>query len=224
MALSSQEITHVINCCNRDIVPDPNYTRTNQYESEWFISYFSFLGNPSLQKQLGEAFYQARFNYKLMSVLQLPVLKYKGIVKFQIIQYAAICEAILDHTINLYFKNESRSTFSDKEYMNFPNALSITTQISYENEKLYICKQKIREKPLKLVRIDRKTSFAVSKNIISQDIKEKVDALYDLRNNVHIIKSAEANYHPKLKEAKEAFLLMQQFVAEVSNFYLANRI
>ena len=219
MALTNQERSRVINCCNRDIVPDPNFNRDDQYISDWFVEYFSYTNNQSLKKQLGEAFYQARFNYKMMNVLQLPLYKQRGIVKFQIIQYASICEAILDYTITSFFKAELKSTFFDVEYTNFPNALSNNTEITNLGEKLFVCKKKTREKPLKFVRIGDKTDFAVRKLIISNDIKLKVDALYDLRNNVHILKATEVEYYPKLKEAKEAFLLMQEFVQQTKNYF-----
>lgn len=70
--------------------------------------------------------------------------------------------------------------------------------------------------------MDYKTKFAVKHGIISQATKDSVDALYDLRNNIHILKAANSQYSPKLKEAKEAFLLMQSFIDEVKIFYSNN--
>lgn len=91
MALDKKLITQVIGFCNRDLVPDEQFkSGATPYPINWFTDYFSFLENPKLQKYLGEAYYQARFLYKLMNGLRLPIAKHRAIVRFQIIQYASI--------------------------------------------------------------------------------------------------------------------------------------
>ena len=72
----------MIKYCNRDLVPDQNYSPDNQYHNEWFISYFSFLRDPQVEKQLGDAFYQARFVYKLTSLACHA--------DFQVVSYIAV--------------------------------------------------------------------------------------------------------------------------------------
>ena len=47
-----------------------------------------------------------------MNALNLPLAKQKGIVKFQIVQYASICEAVLDMAITKYFKEDAEKEFS----------------------------------------------------------------------------------------------------------------
>ena len=75
--------------------------RTREIPAEViFVSFDSALGY--FTNSVTDAFYQARFMYKLMNALNLPLAKQKGIVKFQIIQYASICEAILDMAITKY--------------------------------------------------------------------------------------------------------------------------
>ena len=219
MALSKDTITSVIGFCNRDLVPDQTFDSENQYHSEWFVSYFDFLADPSVASQLGDAFYQARFMYKLMSALNLPLAKQKGIVKFQIVQYASICEAVLDMAIIKYFKEDAEETLSVLELVKYPNAVSADTKITCGGTPLILCKTKKKKGDLKRTRVDFKTKYAVSKGLISQSTKDLVDNLYDLRNNIHILKAANSQYTPKLREAKDAFLLMQTFVGEIKNYY-----
>ena len=219
MALSKDTITSVIVFCNRDLVPDQTFDSENQYHNEWFVSYFDFLADPSVASQLGDAFYQARFMYKLMNALNLPLAKQKGIVKFQIVQYASICEAVLDMAIIKYFKEDAEETLSVLEFVKHHNAVSIDTKITCGGTPLVLCKTKKKKGDLKRTRVDFKTKYAVSKGLISQSTKDLVDNLYDLRNNIHILKAANSQYTPKLKEAKDAFLLMQTFVEEIKNYY-----
>lgn len=111
MTLEKETITDVIRFCNRDLVPDPDFRPADQFHNDWFIQYFSFIGNTAVETKLGDAFYQARFMYKLMSALRLPLAKQKGIVKFQIVQYASICEAVLDMAISNFLKRMQRKNF-----------------------------------------------------------------------------------------------------------------
>ena len=60
MPLEKETITDVIRFCNRDLVPDPDFRPADQFHNEWFIQYFSFIGNTAVENQLGDAFYQAR--------------------------------------------------------------------------------------------------------------------------------------------------------------------
>lgn len=222
MLLSKDTITEVIRFCNRDLVPDHEFDATTQFHNEWFKDYFSFLGSPNVEEQLGDAFYQARFMYKLMNALNLPLNKYKGIVKFQIIQYASICEAVLDMAINRFFREDTEKTFAVSEFVKYSNAVSVDTKITCGGTQLFLCKSKTKKGVLKRTRIDKRTEYAVTKGIISQKTKDAFDGLYDLRNNIHIIKAADSQYVPKLKEAKEAFSLMQTFVDEIRDYYITH--
>ena len=218
--LSKEVIVDVIKHCNNGIVPDAKYNcNRQQFESAWFEDYFNFIDETGLRTQLGDAFYQARFMYKIMSNLKLSLAKYKGIVKFQILQYASICEAVLDYTISKFFKDEAETFFAVNELKKDGNALASDVKISKSGKTLYLCYEKTNKGILKRTRADHKSKFAVDKGIISEAIKCRFDQLYDLRNNIHILKAAETGYIPKLKEAKEAFLLMQEFVDSVKDFF-----
>lgn len=219
MKLTRDIITKVISCCNRDLVPDSNFKESDGYHSDWFKSYFSFLNKEPIAKHLGEAFYQARFTYKLMASLRLPVFKHSAMVKFQIIQYASICEALLQEAIETYYKSDFEKRYAIKEYILCSNAVSKDVKITNAQGQLYMCKLKEKKADIKRERIDHKTEFACEKGIISKDTKDNLDKLYDLRNNIHILKAVQNNYVPKLYESKNAFLLMQKMVEEVKKYY-----
>lgn len=219
MELSHDTITSVIRYCNRDLVPDSEFDPTSTHHNDWFVQYFSFIGDTKVEAQLGDAFYHARFVYKLMSALRLPLAKHKGIVKFQIVQYASICEAVLDMAISRFFKEDAGERFSVSELTKVPNALAVDIKITQGNTNLLLCKAKKKRGDLKRTRIDFKTEYAVGKGLLSQATKDSFDRLYNLRNNIHILKAADSQYIPKLSEAKEAFILMQTLVGEIKTYY-----
>lgn len=130
MDISKETIVDIIKYCNRDLVPDSSFDHKSQYHSDWFREYFSFLKKGEEAEHLGEAFYQARFIYKIMSALKLPLRKQSGIVKFQIVQYASICEAVMDITIYEFFKSEAEQEFSCNEYRCYNNAISKKRKLS----------------------------------------------------------------------------------------------
>ena len=66
-ALKRETITEVIRYCNRDLVPDKSFRADEDYPSNWFIEYFDFIDDSKIKQQLGDAYYQARFLYKLMA-------------------------------------------------------------------------------------------------------------------------------------------------------------
>ncbi len=218
--LDKKIATAVVNYCNKDIVPDGEFNSDIQYESEWFEEYFSFLNDEKLQKHVGSAYYQARFMYKLMSALRLPKAKHQGIVKFQIIQYASIYEAILDNLIEKNFKNEIMTKYGNMIYAPV-SALSKDAKLTYANSTVYICKQKLQKKSIKSMNIEERTEFAVEKGMITVDVARRICGLYDLRNNVHILKATRSDYVPQINQAKDAFQLMQEFVEQIK-VYMQN--
>ncbi|MGM9628589.1 MAG: hypothetical protein ACI3V4_10940 [Faecousia sp.] len=223
MKLNTKEKGKVISCCNEKLISDYNFDSAQEYPAEWFRRQFSFIDNEKLREHLGDEFYQTRFTFTLMETLSLPMSKNKGIIKFQIIQYASICEAILNYTLEMFFKDEFENRYAATQFSNIEAALSSKTKITYEGKPVFICKPKMEKAKITWTSNPTKAEFAVEKGILTEETKGKYCALYDLRNNTHILKAATADYYPKPKEAKAAYELLFQFLGEVRAFYAANQ-
>ena len=87
---------------------------------------------------------------------------------------------------------------------------------------MYLCKSKTEKAKIPWTANPTKAEFALEKGILSQDTKDKYCALYDLRNNAHILKAATADYYPKLKEASAGYELVFQFISEIRAYFEAN--
>lgn len=220
---SREIVADIIGYCNSHIVPDETYIAApSGYQSAWFEEYFDFISDHVLGEHLGEAYYQARFLYKIMLALNLKPWKNRGFVKFQIIQYASICEALLQFVIETKFKEEYIRQNVLYEYIPNQNALSKSTAISYEKAPLFLCEKKKRKRDLKRERIDKKISFCREKNVISESSASDFKQLYEARNNIHILKAIKSDYRPRVLEAKSAFILMQKIRDEVKHFIETN--
>jgi hypothetical protein len=211
-------IVEVVNFCNNNIITDRDFDPSKEYHSEWFTRQFSFLNNTELALHLGEAFYQARFIYMIMNALNLPMGKNKGIAKFQIIQYASICEALINHIIEKYYKDEFIEKHDFVVFVPITQAVSKKTIITYENNPLILCKKQKNKASVTWARNTDKAEFACEKGIISDNIKEEYCNLYELRNNTHILKAVSTNYFPKLKDAQSAYELTWRLVEEIKVF------
>lgn len=221
MKLTKEEKAKVVSCCKGNLISDWNYDES-EYPNEWFKSLFSFLGNEKLKEHLGDEFFQTRFTYTLMQTLSLPLGKHKGIVKFQIIQYASICEALLNYTISEYFKDEFEEKYASTQFLEIRGALSNKTEIVYDSKTAVLCTTKTEKAKVPWTPNPVKAEFALEKNILTQETKDKYCALYNLRNNAHILKATEADYFPKISESKDAYELTFQFISEIRAFFEAN--
>lgn len=219
MKLSADEKAKVVNCCNERLITDYSFDPDFEFPSQWFIRQFDFISDESVREQLGDAFYQARFLWAMMESLSLPMGKNKGAIKFQIIQYASICEALLNYTLELYFKEEFERVYAGDTYSPHSSNVLSKTKISYDGKELYLCLKKSEKAKITWTSNPIKAAFAVKKGIIAADTCDKYCALYDLRNNTHILKAARANYYPKPKEAKDAYKLVFDFLDEVEHFF-----
>ena len=221
MRLKKEERAKVVACCNEQLITDYSYDYHTEYPLDWFERQFAFIPNESIRKQLGEAFYEARMMYALMDVLNLKVAKAKGIIRFQIIQYASICEALLNYTIDTFFKDEFGSRYASHTLTEVKQATSKLTEIKYDDVSLYLCKYKSEKAVTTWTSTPDKTQYAVEKGIITEATKTAFCTLYDLRNNAHILKAASSNYSPLKKEAIEGYQLTFQFISEVRNYFSA---
>ncbi len=65
----------------------------------WHVDQFSFIADIELQKRLARAFYSARYIAKLMEALFASQDEIHAFVKFQIMQYASIFEAVISNLL-----------------------------------------------------------------------------------------------------------------------------
>lgn len=214
--INAETIKTIVAYCNENIVPDNEYLKGayKTHRIEWFKKYFDFIANKNLKLHLADAYYQARFLYKLMSGLRLTAFKQTAITKFQIQQYASIYEAIIDYSLETYHKRVIQELLKETEYRPVP-AFASTTKLIFDNEQIFACRQTSRAVPLKKVKIDKRTKIAVDLGIINEAIKKSIDELYDLRNNVHLLKAASTDYKPTIKQAMQAFKIMNLFTDSV---------
>jgi hypothetical protein len=74
-------------------------------DMQWHIDQFSFIEDVELKSRLGRAYYSARYTYKLMESTFVQGDEQHSFVKFQIMQYASIYEAVITNLLWGTFKD-----------------------------------------------------------------------------------------------------------------------
>ncbi len=75
---------------------------------QWHVDQFPFIDNLELRKRLGRAYYSARYVGKLMEAIQAAGDEIHPFIKFQIMQYASIFEAVITHLLWDRFNSTAR--------------------------------------------------------------------------------------------------------------------
>lgn len=115
---------------------------------DWFIGQFSFIDDIELKSRLGKAYYSARYMSKVMEALHVSGDEMHPFIKFQIIQYASIYEAVITYLLWDKFKEhpEVKLLQTHKAYKRV-NALGCCTQITYGGDELFTCLYKDTKTP-----------------------------------------------------------------------------
>lgn len=116
--------------CKRDLPGD----------MQWHVDQFGFVLDAELKKRLGRAFYSARYVGKLMEALLAAGDELHPFVKFQIMQYASIYEAVISYLLWTKYAehNEVKLLQTHKAYKPV-RALGHLTKMKYGEEELYTC-------------------------------------------------------------------------------------
>lgn len=211
----------VVSYCNQRIVPDNAYIEHPLYEHpiEWFKNYFAFIPDKTCRKHLADAYYQARFVYKIMQGLRLTSFKLHAFLKFQIQQYASIYEALIDYTLDKYHKKDVSEILKEYEFKPvcaLAQNAELTVNEGISKTSIYTCKKVARKITLKTTRITDRTKACVELGIIDEKTKEDLDKLYESRNNIHILKAAQSDYKPTIESSQRAFELMDIIVPMIA--------
>ncbi len=215
MPLQETERMLIHSYCTRDLPGD----------IAWHIEKFKFIDNDELKTRLGRAFYSARYMSKLMEALNVSGDEIHPFIKYQIIQYASIYEAVISFLLWNKFQThpEVIALSSHKAYKPI-SALSKLTNITYDGESLYTCLYKETKTPPYSIPFHDKVDCAVKIGFVDECYARDFKILYRLRNLAHIEAEAEKSIDFEIEHSKSGYWRMQPFLEKIETFLLANPI
>lgn len=198
--------------CKRDLPGDIN----------WHINQFDFIDNLELRNKVGRAFYSARFISKLMEGLYVANDEIHPFVKFQIIQYASIYEAVTTYLLWEKYPEhpETKALQTHKAYKKVSSLASLT-EFTYDGAKIFTCVYKDTKTHKNSIPFKDKVDCAVRIGFIETTYSEDIKNIYALRNLAHLENEVDRQIEMELKDSKKGYWRIKPFTDKIKEF-LAN--
>lgn len=176
---------------------------------EAFKKMFAFITNDVLRDHLAEAYYQARLANRLSEILDLPGGFPHLFLKTQLVHYASIFEAVIDHYLEPY-----KSDFTTPSLSRI-SALASGVTLSRDGRELVVAERTQRVLPLRDVSFQERLRKAVDLGIVHDNQKDIIRKTYDARNKIHLLAAARDDYKPKKKLVMQAYSEVPHFLDQV---------
>lgn len=199
----------IIDYCKRDLPGDIN----------WHIEQFDFIDNHQLRNKVGRAFYSARFISKLMEGLFVSGNDMHSFVKFQIIQYASIYEAVTTYLLwNKFLEHPEVIALQTHKAYKPVSALGHSVNFTYDGAKLFTCVYKDTKTLKSSIPFKDKVDCAVRIGFIDSSYSEDIKNLFALRNLAHLEGEAERQVEMELEDSKKGYWRIKPFIDKIKEF------
>jgi hypothetical protein len=193
--------------CKRDLPGD----------LQWHVDQFGFIESIELRKRLGRAFYSARYVAKLMEALLAAGDEVHPFIKFQIMQYASIYEAVV---VNLLWTKyvdhpEVKQLQTHKAYKPVA-ALGSLASMKFGVEAIHTCVYRDSKTPRNSIPFKDKIDCAVRLGFVEAAYAEDIKRVYELRNLAHIETEAEKQIEVEIEQAKTGYWRIKPFLEKIN--------
>ncbi len=172
-----------------------------------------------LKERLGRAFYSARYMSKLMEALYAKDNELHPFLKFQVMQYASIYEAVISYLLWDKFTEhpEVIALQTHKAYKPV-SALGASTSVTYDGEQVYTCLYKDSKTPKNSIPFSDKVDCCVRIGFIEEKYAENIKKVYMLRNLAHIETEAKKQIEIEIEHSKLGYWRIQPFLEKIDSF------
>jgi hypothetical protein len=183
---------------------------------------FRFIPETELRKRLGRAFYTARYIYKLGEALSVSGDEQHAFVKFQIMQYASIYEAVISNLLwGTYRDHPAVAALESHEVLTEVSGFSKSMAATFDGNTVHTAVYKTKKKLRNNIAFGDKVDCAVKIGLVDDSYPEEIKELYSLRNLAHIENEAQRRIELEIEQSKKAYWRMQPFLAAHQCAYLS---
>lgn len=208
MPLEESIRTTIAAYCKRDLPGD----------LQWHIDQFAFIADEELRRRLGRAFYSARYVAKLMEALLAGSDQIHPFVKFQIMQYASIYEAVVSYLLwTKYAEHEEVKRLQTHKAYKPVAALGGITTMKYGEENIHTCVYRDSKTPRNSIPFKDKVDCAVRIGFVDEAYAEDIKRTYELRNLAHIETEAEKQIEVDLEQSKTGYWRIKPFLEKITS-------
>jgi len=185
---------------------------------QWHIDQFAFVADTELQNKLGRAFYSARYVGKLMEALLAAGDEVHPFIKFQIMQYASIYEAVLSYLLwTRYASHPEVLRLQTHKAYKPVNSLGSLTSMKYGDEDIHTCVYRDSKTPRNSIPFKEKVDCAVRIGFVEGAYAEDIKRTYELRNLAHIETEAQKQIEVEIEQAKTGYWRIKPFLERIAS-------
>lgn len=209
MPLSKQTIDTVLDYCDAHLA-----------SKSWFLKEFSFINDTQIAERLALEFYSARYIYKLGEALNTDGDKLYSHVKFQIVQYASIYEAVIVYLLwNVFHEHNAVTDIEYHSTLRLGPTLPSTIHInSDDGEECFLAFKRKEKTTQHSIKFDDKVNAAIKIGFIKKSLGEEIKEFYKLRNAIHIESAVKKEIEYEIGQAQLAYRRMKPFIDGVKKF------
>lgn len=209
MPLDSEIRDHVIEYCDAHVL-----------RGDGVSALFDFIDSKDMRERLVQEYEAARYVYKLGEALAASDRRLYAHVKFQIVQYAAIYEAIIVYL--LWTKFSAHPAVADIEFHSVykkAGDLPQDIQISKKSgEEIHLCVDSKQRTSRASIKFDDKVGAAIKIGFINPALAEEIKVIYKQRNAIHIESALKNQIDFELNQSMLAYRRMVPFIAGIKSF------
>lgn len=186
---------------------------------QWHIDQFPFIGNQELRQRLGRAYYSARYIYKLMEATFVAGEERHPFVKFQIMQYASIFEAVITYLLWNVFTDHLEVIHLQTHQAYKPvKALAHLTEMKFGDEELHTCVYRNAKTPKNSIPFKDKVDCAVRIGFVDVQYAQDIKRTFELRNLAHIETEAAKQLDVEIEQSKTAYWRLGPFLEKAATY------
>ena len=137
-------------------------------------------------------------------------------VKFQIMQYASIYEAVVSYLLwGRYASHAEVKTLQTHKAYKPVSALGSLARMKYGDEDVFTCVYRDTKTPRNSIPFKDKVDCAVRIGFIDQAYAGDIKRIYELRNLAHIETEAEKQIEVELEQARTGYWRIKPFLEKI---------
>lgn len=195
------------------------YRRTMGYYTD-HIEKFDFVNDKILKERLAQEFYIARYIAGIQEAMNFDENSFEllGHLKFQIVQYAGIYEAVISYLFkNNFSKDAGVQKLGKKKEYKLIQALPKNVLLE-SKEPLFLCKRTEIKTDWAYINFEDKLKVAKKIGFITEEVFKIILNTYLLRHSVHVEKAVKDEIFFQKEQADIAYKTIDIFLFDIKNF------
>ncbi len=187
----------------------------------WHKNRFDFITDQTLQDRLADEFISTRYVYKLLEGMTADSWLLRAQIRFQILSYASIYEAVLHHILfDRLASNPNVNAlieYKTKKLIDIPSEKKayLKKVLEHNGKTIIPTYETIARTDETKIRFDKKAECAEKLGLISRELKNEIIEFYNARNAIHIHAEIRKNLDYQLDLSKRAYRRMEPFIDQI---------